>query len=240
MAAVLAGPPGTVASHRSAARLHGLRGCLTDVVEVTCRRWRRAQRPPFIVHESLSHSPRDTVVIDGIPVTNLARTIVDLGAVMFPAQIGRALDEARRRGQIDLDSVESCLEQRAVQGRNGIVAVRDLIDERRGRLLTSTGFEDLLLVIIEDFGLPLPELQWRVVDGAFTALLDFAYPTERVAIEADSEEYHLDLEAFHHDRSRQNHLSLLGWSFLRFTARHLRRERRKVANQIASALGRSI
>jgi Protein of unknown function (DUF559) len=170
-------------------------------------------------------------------VTNLARTIVDLGAVMLPVQLGRALDEARRRGHIDLDSVESCLESRSVQGRNGIALVRALVDERRGRLLTSTGFEALLLGVIEDFGLPLPELQWQVVDGSFTAFLDFAYPVQRLALEADSEEYHLDLETFHRDRSRQNHLSVLGWSFLRFTARHLHRERRTVAAQIASALG---
>ena len=47
----------------------------------------------------------------------------------------------------------------------------------------------------------------------------------------------LDLETFHRDRSRQNWLSLLGWTFLRFTGRHLRNEPRKVASQIATALG---
>ncbi len=176
-------------------------------------------------------------MVNGIPVTDLSRTIVDLGAVMYPAAIGRALDEARRRGEVDLDSVERCLAGRAVQGRNGIAVVRSLLDERRGRLLTSTGFEDLLLRVIEDHHLPQPELQWPVVDGGFKAYLDFAYPVPQLAIEADSEEYHLDLEAFHHDRARQNKLSVMGWSFLRFTGRHLRQQPRVVASQIATALG---
>ncbi len=112
-----------------------------------------------------------------------------------------------------------------------------MLDERAGRLLGSTGFEDLVLGIIHDFGLPPPERQWRVSHRGKTAFLDFAYPANLVAIEADSEEYHLDLETFHGDRSRQNWLSLLGWRFLRFTARHLRHERRTVARQIATALG---
>ena len=236
LAAVLAGPPGTVASHRSAARLHGLRGCRSDLVEITCRRWRRAQRP-FVVHESLAHDGRDTVVVGGIPATDISRTIVDLGAVMYPDALGRALDEARRRGQVNLRAVERRLEERAARGRNGIVVVRELIDERQGRLLTSTGFEDLLLQVIERHGLPRPELQWPVVDRGFTAFLDFAYPSSLVAIEADSEEYHLDLETFHGDRARQNRVSLMGWTFLRYTGRHLRNEPQTVARQIATALG---
>ncbi|MGZ4694340.1 MAG: DUF559 domain-containing protein [Acidimicrobiales bacterium] len=234
---MLAGPPGTVASHRSAARLHQLRGCGSDIVEVTCRRWLREHRDLFCVHETLAHDPADTIEIDGIPVTALDRTIVDLGAVMHPVPLGRALDEARRRGEIDLSTVERKVEERAVRGRNGIAVVRQLVAERQGRLLGDTGFEDLVLAIVDDFGLPRPELQWRVTDGPRVAFLDFAYPVVQVALEADSAEYHLDLETFHRDRSRQNWLSLLGWTFLRFTARHLRMERRTVARQIASALG---
>ena len=190
-----------------------------------------------MVHESLAHDDRDTVVVDGIPVTDISRTIVDLGAVMHPAPLGRALDEARRRGQVDLSAVERRLEERATQGRNGIAVVRELIDERQGRLLTSTGFENLLLEVIERHGLPRPELQWPIVEGGFTAFLDFAYPSSLVAIEADSEEYHLDLETFHGDRARQNRIALMGWTFLRYTGRHLRTQPRMVARQIAAALG---
>jgi hypothetical protein len=162
--------------------------------------------------------------------------LVDLGAVMHPVPLGRALDEARRRGQIDLATVIACLEQRAVQGRNGIAVVRQLLEERHGRALATTGLEDLLLDLVAAFGLPMPQLQWRVEDGPRLAFLDFAYPGAMVAIEIDSEEYHLDLATFHGDRSRQNWLSVLGWTFLRFTHRHLRHERRHVAGQIASAL----
>ena len=238
LAGILAGPPGTVASHRSAGRLHRQRGCQSDLIEMTCRRWSREHQHRYIVHESLAHDGRDTIVIDGIPVTDLPRTLIDLGAVLHPAPLGRAIDEARRRGEIDLDILEARLEARAVQGRNGITVVRDLIAERKGGLLGATAFEDLFLDIVKRFALPRPELQWKVQHRGRTAFLDFAYPESLVAIEADSEEYHLDLEAFHGDRTRQNWLSLLGWTFLRFTSRHLQQEPRTVAAQIAAAVGR--
>lgn len=99
-----------------------------------------------------------------------------------------------------------------------------------------SGPDGTVLAIIRDFGLPSPVPQWRVVDGDVVAYLDFAYPEVGLAIEADSEAYHLDLHQFRYDPSRQNRLSLLGWRFLRFTHAHVTRERGDVARQIASAL----
>jgi very-short-patch-repair endonuclease len=236
LAATLAGPPGTVASHRSAAALHGFRGFGRDVVEVSSTRWRRARLPDVRVHESLAVPADDAVVTDGIPVTTPTRTVIDLGAVSHPFKIGRALDEARRTHQIELGALKRRLEELAVQGRNGIVAVRRLVDERAGVPLASTGFEQLLFRLTDDFNLPRPRGQHKVRTTAGEFYLDFAYVDQRVAIELDSEEYHLDLEQFHRDRERQNVLVLLGWRFLRFTSRHLRQNRAGVAGQIASAI----
>jgi predicted transcriptional regulator of viral defense system len=237
LAGVLAGPETTVLSHRAAAALHGMRGFHRDLIEVTSNRWRRARPPEVRVHESLVLPARDLVVVDGIPTTDRVRTIIDLGAVSHPFKIGLALDEERRRGTVTMQSVASRLEELAVQGRNGIRSVRDLLEARAGERLATTAFEQLFLDIVDRFGLPRPEHQWRVVDDGFVAVLDFAYPDRLIAIEADSEKFHLDLSAFHHDRTRQNRLTLLGWSFLRFTDRHLRSESRNVANQVCLALG---
>jgi very-short-patch-repair endonuclease len=236
LAATLAGPPGTVASHRSAAALHGFRGFPPGIVEVACSRWRRARLPGVLVHESLVVPAAHATVRDGIHVTNPTRTIIDLGAVAHPFKVGRALDEARRRGDVDLRGVSQLFTQLAARGRNGIATIRLLLDERQGTALASTGFEQLLLELVDAFGLPRPATQVRVSRGNFTAFVDFAYRDARVAIEMDSEEYHLDLEQFHYDRTRQNQLVLLGWRVLRFTERHLRHERLRVAREIASAL----
>lgn len=233
----MAGPPGTVLSHRAAAALHDFRGYRGSTIEVLAHRWHRARPPWLTVHESLRLEPVDATSVDGIACTTRVRTLIDLGAVSHPDKLGRALDEERRRGRVELASLERRLEELAVQGRNGIRAVRTLIDDRRGRPTASTGFEQILLDLIRSSGLPEPRRQWKVVDTDFVAYLDFAYPREMVALEADSEEYHLDLAAFRHDRSRQNRLTLLGWTILRYTPTHLRREPRTVTSQIDSALG---
>lgn len=237
LAAVLSSSQPALGSHRAAAVVHGLRGFTPGTIDICSERWFRHRTPEVCVHESLVLPASDRTEIDGIPVTSLVRTLIDLGATSHPDRIGQALDEARRRDQVDLTQVKQRLEELAVQGRNGIAVVRALVDERLGVLLASTGFEQLLVSILDDAGLPMPVAQHKVVDGRFTAHLDFAYPEHRVAIEADSEEYHLDLPTFHHDRSRQNHLTMLGWTMLRYTGVHLHTQQHLVAHQIAQAIG---
>lgn len=236
LAAVLAGPDGTLLSHRAAAALHGFRGYTPGRIEVIGPRWQRARPGWVTAHESLRLEPVDTTVVDGIPATTEIRTLIDLGAVSHPEKIGRALDEERRRAVLTLEQVARRHRELAVQGRNGIRAVRDLIESRTDTPLASTGFEQLLLDLIRRYRLPEPAQQFKVVDGAFVAYLDFAYPENLLAIEADSEHYHLDLHAFTYDRTRQNRLSLLGWTFLRYTPTHLRDEPLSVVAQIRSAL----
>jgi very-short-patch-repair endonuclease len=236
LAGVLARPPGTVVSHRAAAAAHDLRGFSRGPVEVITP-GRRSRRPAGVrVHERPPLTEADRAVVRGVPVTSVVRTLIDLAAVAHPHKVGLALDDARRRRLTDLASVELRFEQLAGRGRDGTVAMRQLLLERHGQVAGSTGFEDLLLDILADHGLPRPEVQWQVRDSDFVAYLDVAYPAAMLAIEADSEAYHLDLAQFRHDRSRQNRLSLLGWRFLRFTDHHLLHERPDVAAQVRTAL----
>jgi len=112
---VLAGPPGTVLSHRAAAALHDCRGYRRSSLEVLSRRWDRARPAWLTAHESLRLEPVDCTVVDGIPTTNRVRTLIDLGAVSHPEKLGRALDEERRRGRVELVTLENRLEELAVQ-----------------------------------------------------------------------------------------------------------------------------
>ena len=80
-------------------------------------------------------------------------------------------------------------------------------------------------------------LQYVVRDGdRFVARVDFAYPDERVAIEADGYRYHDDRRTFDDERARGNDLEALGWRVLRVTSEHLERHRESVAEWIRRAL----
>jgi very-short-patch-repair endonuclease len=50
-------------------------------------------------------APQDFTVLDGIPVTSVARTILDLAAVLRPADLEVVIDRAERTGLFDLSAV---------------------------------------------------------------------------------------------------------------------------------------
>jgi predicted transcriptional regulator of viral defense system len=80
LAAVLACGPGAVLSHTSAAALHGLReeGPRTHV---TVRRPGPHSSERIVVHRTRRLDPADVTSIDGIRVTTIARTTLDLAAL---------------------------------------------------------------------------------------------------------------------------------------------------------------
>ena len=108
LAAVLAARP-AVASHLSAGWLWGLLRNRPGTIHVTVPTPRRAKRP-FVIH--FADLPgRDRWVLEDIPVTSLARTLLDLAAMLSPAQLGRALERAEESGRFDLVALEDVLER---------------------------------------------------------------------------------------------------------------------------------
>jgi predicted transcriptional regulator of viral defense system len=81
VAAVLACGPGAVLSHRSASWHWGLLGTDQAAVDVTARRGRRGG-PGVRLHRARSLDARDTTTHRGIPITTVARTLLDLAATV--------------------------------------------------------------------------------------------------------------------------------------------------------------
>ena len=93
---VLAGGDGAVLSHRSAAALWGFRATIASWVDVTVPR-RRGRRRGIVFHEAHLH-PADRGVEDGIPVTAVPRTLLDLAGELGTTQLEYAFWEAERLG----------------------------------------------------------------------------------------------------------------------------------------------
>src|SRR2546429_4750944 len=96
LAAVFAAGPGAVLSHRSAAALHGLRPYFGKYVDVTipCRTSRRDRG--VRIHRSLTLTAADVTVVSDVPVTTVARTLVDLAEMIGRRPPGREFDPADR------------------------------------------------------------------------------------------------------------------------------------------------
>ncbi|HKA04028.1 MAG TPA: type IV toxin-antitoxin system AbiEi family antitoxin domain-containing protein [Acidimicrobiales bacterium] len=236
---LLALGPEAAASHRSAAGLIGVRGLDVGLVEVS---WpHRSPRPlsAVVVHRAPDLHRRWIRRIDGLAVTRAERTLIDLGAVVHPWLLQRCLEEWLVARKVTIARVEQAIAAHGRRGRPGVAVVRRALEQRVLRdVVADSRFEAMLGEVLLGHGLPRPTHHHVVRDGRTVAELDWAYPVAMVALEFDGYGVHLrSLEAFEHDRERQNELEILGWHVLRFTERQVRDRPQYVAGQVGRMLG---
>jgi very-short-patch-repair endonuclease len=222
--AVLSAGPGAALSHRSAARVWDLdgvaiRGPSADLVELTAPRARHHGGPG--VHRRPDLPNADVTVFNGMPVTTVLRTLVDLGWVVGPDRLERALESALRRKLVTVAGLQHRVVAERGQARVG-PAVLDKVLLRRppGAPATESDAETLFVQLARRAGLPDPIRQHVVAVGGRVIRLDFAWPAVRFAVEIDGAATHANAEALNHDLRRQNGLALR-WHLVRFTWRHV-------------------
>ena len=218
MAACLAAGDGVLASHRTAGRHWGLVD-RSGRIQVLAGDARVLALHQVRTHRTLILPPADRAVLRGIPVTSVARTLVDLAAGQDQAVVGRWLDDALRRLELDPRDLRSCIARLDARGRRQPTSLAAALAERwEGYDPGDSALEARALLALRRAGLPLPAQQHAVrrPDGS-TAFIDLAYPDHLVAIELDGYEHHRSRTAFDHDRARANDLTLLGWRVYRFT-----------------------
>jgi hypothetical protein len=214
-----------VASHRSAAELWGLPGRRTDLVELTCHRWRRAQASGLVVHETKALHTDDIEAVDGIPTTSVEQTLLGLAAVVHPSTAEMAFDSALRQGLTTAARLEQFVRRKGKKGRNGAGVLRRVLsmhDPLAG--MPESAMETKLRQVLRRGGLPMPVFQYVIRDhGRFVARVDAAYPELRIAIEFDSYEHHTGRNALVRDNDRRNQLRRIRWQTVTFTAADLQR-----------------
>ena len=236
MAAVLSAGPEALASHATAATMHGMLDRPLEQIEIVMPRWRRSHQT-FAVHESKDLAPDDLVVVDGIPATSPARTVVDLGA-SAPWLVEKALDRGLRLKLMTLNEVSAFVGRVSRRGRAGVGVIRPHVEARlRWHGLTESDFEDLFRQAWGD-RVPQPVAQYEIVDRRYGLVCraDFAFPRQKLRIELDSEAFHMDRPTFQKDRRIQNLTELLGWRTFRYTWWDLTGRRWAVVTQIEAAL----
>lgn len=224
LAAVLACGEGAVLGIRSASahwRMHDGEGRFPDVI-VPGRGGRG--HPAIRVHRMRLH-PDDRTAHKGIRVTTPERTLIDLAAALDERQLARALREAQYLQQFDARAMQAALARKPCRAVAALVA--DLV-------ATESPLEDLLLVIIDRYRLPRPEMQYRILGHR----LDFVWPAAKVVVETDGWESHSTRRSFQADRTLSNRLQLAGWTILRFTYADVNRRPEEVADAIRVALSR--
>jgi very-short-patch-repair endonuclease len=228
LAAVLACGPGAVLSHRSAASLWELRPSAAQAIDVTVpARSGRRRRPGIQVHRSTRLTAEEVVTRDGIPVTTVARTLLDLADVLPAQALKRAIDEAEYRGRLDLTSLHAVVENNP--GRRG-AKLLDLLTEPAQR--TRSDLEEDFLALCRRHRLPRPYVGATV--GGYED--DFVWPDAHLIVETDGLAAHRTRRAFEDDRKRDRRLLHAGYRTVRLTGRALHDDESEVAEALRELL----
>lgn len=217
LAAVLAVGPGAALSHADAGGVHGVRSASGTAVHVTSAG--PARRIPGVrVHLTRRLPPEDVVVIDGIPVTSLCRTIVDLSDTATP----QALDSILARCELlqldvgDLEAVTARLRWRRGPGAARLAAACVRLREH-GVVITRSEGEELLRRVLAGAGLPAPEMNWLIGADEFDAV----WPAFDAGIELDSWRFHRGRHRFVRDRAKLRRAALAGVTMLPYAGEDL-------------------
>jgi very-short-patch-repair endonuclease len=161
------------------------------------------------VHRCRSLDARDATTVAGVPVTTVARTLVDIAGVLSLDALARACHEAGVRCRTTPADVEAVLAKRP--NARGARKLRRVID--RDVLVTLSKLERWFLQLLDAEGLPLP-LTNR---PAGSHLVDCRWPERRLTVELDSYRFHNSRHSWELDRRREREARARGDDFRRFT-----------------------
>jgi very-short-patch-repair endonuclease len=163
-----------------------------------------------------------------VQVTSAARTAFDLGRVSPAAHAIMAVDALRYACALDPGDVRAVALRHP--GARGARRLPEVL--RRSTHLAQSPMESRIRVAIEDAGLPMPVLQYRV--GPYYS--DMAYPERLLAVEHDGRE-HLRPERARSDLNRQAYVTRAGWTVVRFSAAVVLGAPWRIGWEVRSTLG---
>jgi uncharacterized protein DUF559 len=236
MAAVMACGEGAALSHRDAATVWEIRWASGAKIDVSIRTRSRRARPGIAVHRPRALLDRDVSRIDGIPVTSLARTLLDLGQVVTLRHLERACDEAELLEIFDLRAVLDVLDRAG--GHRGAAKLRKVIRHHKiGSTLTRLELEERFLALCRRNGIPLPRVNaWIAFEDGGGAEVDFYWPRERLVVETDGVKVHGRHRTMISDRQKELRLDALDITVKRYLWNQVAHEEAAVAGAILRAI----
>jgi hypothetical protein len=174
--------------------------------------------------------------VSGRLATAPAWTAVEVARQLRRPRALAALDAALHSLACTRAELDSAVREQ--KGRRGIVQVRELLEYADGR--AESGMESEARLVIIDYGLPLPELQYEI-HGRFGEVwrVDFAWPEHRVAAEYESIDWHVGKAEMLSDRKRFAGIQEMDWTVIPIVVDDVRREPWRLAHRIGYHLSRA-
>lgn len=234
MAAVLSSGTEAILSHRSAAALWGVRDAAPGTIQVTVptksRSTKLVQRHHVALHDD------EVTAHEGIPVTTVPRTILDLASTSSVDEVEVAIRQVeflRLYDQLSLlDLIERYPRRRGVARVRTALARIEALPSGRVRSQLETKF----LPFLRRHRLPRPRLNDWIVLGERRFQVDCHWAGMGQIVELDSWQAHGTRTAHREDRARDRALHVAGYEVTRITWAQLDDEPEQIAADLRRLL----
>jgi hypothetical protein len=237
-ASLLAAPDGAMVSHWSAAALHRMVGYPPTRFQICVPHGCHAPNPIAIVRQTTQ--PAVPFLIDGLPVTPIERTVVDLGSITGPTRLGATFEELVLGGRTTFERTRREFLSLARQGRPGITVLHTVLERADGPGPARSELERALDRIIATLPgrppareAPLPGREWS------NERVDRCFEDELLIVEGDGRRWHARSAAFTRDRQRDRVAMLAGYRTARYAYEELTGDPDGVRAELLALLGRA-
>jgi hypothetical protein len=227
---------GAAASFVTAAAIHEIRP-VADEMHVTIPHAIRRRSTTIRIHRSSVLGPMDVMRRGRLLVTTPARTLTDLASCTPRSELALLTDEVLRRRLIPASALLRYTERSSIRVFPRIATLRSIVKDRLAFGLPESGFEGLMIQLVDDYGLPRPMRQYGTLATGRRVRFDLAYPDHGFVIELDGWDPHSMREQWQSDHDRNNALELAGWGRLGFTWDDVNHRRAYVAITVGERLG---
>ncbi len=167
-----------------------------------------------MIHRSRALATDDVTDVDGIPVTSVARTLLDLATALSSRDLEYALDRAERLELFDVAAVEDVIAR--ARGRHGTKALRVAIAGWRPSD-TRSELEARHLELVSGSGLPLPQVNVVLRGELHEHAVDAYWPASKLVVQLDGFAYHRTRRDRERDATTDADLELARYRVLRLT-----------------------
>ncbi len=220
--------PGAVFSHLSTAVIHGLPvpSNVAGVVEVTRDGSGGGRRTAAAIRHKAPLAPAEILDVDGLAVTSVERTAVDVARGWSRSDGLAVMDAALARGA-DLSLMNEMVHSRRSHGNAKARWVLNFADAK-----SESYYESLVRLRMHEQGVARPRLQYSITaSGELLGIADFAWPDLGVLGEFDGAAKYGSLrrpgqspeQVLAAEKRREERICQQGWWFARFTARDCHR-----------------
>lgn len=217
---------GLVYSHLSAARLHGLFVWgVDDKVHVLHPARPSSDRSGKDVRgHTETFTEDDVVVVRGLRVTTLERTVFDCVRMLSYPKALVIMDHGLRLGA----NISALTDMAALSaGKRGVRTLRKVLDNADPR--SESAGETLTRELLQRLHIRPPQPQFEVQSRLGRHRMDFAWKQEKLALEFDGRTKYFDYkptdEVIFQERRREKALMEEGWRFIRVEWKDLFNER---------------